>query len=205
MKRSAPVALHGMSNGLQRLFIAAYPPAPAIDDLATLVSRLALAQPHPDGVSLRPVPPDQWHVTLAFLGDVSGEQANAVTTAMTAAAGRVAAPRLRLGGGGFFDNGRAAAIWTGLTGDIDRLQALADELRSRLRAAGVPFDARPYQPHLTLGRPGSRLTAAELSSDLASLDAYQGPAWTLGALALMRSDYPVSNDYTRIFAAPLPA
>jgi RNA 2',3'-cyclic 3'-phosphodiesterase len=192
-----------MSNGMLRLFIAAYPPAAAIDDLAALVSGLALAQPHPGGVSLRPVPPDQWHVTLAFLGDVPVEQANVVTAAMTTAAGRAPAPTLRLGGGGFFANGRAAAIWTGLAGDLDGLQTLATELRAELTAAGVPFDARPYQPHLTLGRPGSRLTPDELRSDLARLDAYRGPSWTLDALALMRSEHPVSNDYTRIFAAPL--
>ncbi|GAB4049860.1 RNA 2',3'-cyclic phosphodiesterase [Catellatospora paridis] len=190
----------------QRLFIAVYPPAPAITDLSGLVSRLAFTRPHPEGLSLRPVPPEQWHVTVAFLGELDPAQLGATTAAMSGAAAETAhAPRLRLAGGGRFENGRAAAIWAGLHGDLDALHELADRLRTALTAARIPFDPRPYQPHLTLARPGDRLAADELRRIMDQLDAYAGPVWSAPALVLMRSDHPVSNHYTEVFRAPLPA
>ncbi|MBB5872738.1 2'-5' RNA ligase [Allocatelliglobosispora scoriae] len=194
-----------MPTEQRRLFIAAYPPPAAIGDLAALVAGLTLAQPHPDSLSRRPVPPDQWHVTLAFLGEVPVDRIDAVTGAMTAAAARSRppAPRLRLTGGGWFDNLRAAAIWIGVDGDLDALHALVAGLREELAAAELPVDERPYQPHLTLGRPGRRLSEAERRGDLDRLDDYAGPVWTLGELALMLGDYPDGNDYTRIFTAPM--
>ncbi|MEV4410837.1 RNA 2',3'-cyclic phosphodiesterase [Catellatospora sp. NPDC049609] len=189
----------------QRLFIAIYPPAAAIVDLAAVASQLPFSRPHADGLSLRPVPPEQWHVTVAFLGTLDDAQTAAAQAAMTtAAAGTARAPRLRLTGGGRFDNGRAAAAWTGLDGDLDGLHDLATRVRTALTGAGVPFDARPYQPHLTLARPGDRLDEQEWREVLDRLDAYAGPAWPAAALSLMRSDHPVSNHYTEIFAAPLP-
>jgi 2'-5' RNA ligase len=129
----------------QRLFVAVYPPAPAITDLAGLVSRLAFTRPHPEGLSLRPVPPEQWHVTVAFLGELDPAQLDATIAAMSAtAAATPHAPRLRLSGGGRFPNGRAAAIWAGLHGDLDELHELANRLRGALTEARVPFDPRPY-------------------------------------------------------------
>ncbi|GAA2378331.1 RNA 2',3'-cyclic phosphodiesterase [Catellatospora methionotrophica] len=194
-----------MPPSTQRLFIAVYPPAPAITDLAGLVSRLAFTRPHPGGLSLRPVPPEQWHVTVAFLGELDPTQLGAATVAMSeAVAAAPRAPRLRLSGGGRFDNGRAAAIWAGLQGDLDVLHDLAARLRAALTAARIPFDPRPYQPHLTLARPGDRLAPDELSEIMQRLGAYAGPVWPAPALVLMRSDHPVSNHYTEVFSAPLP-
>ncbi|GAA1381788.1 RNA 2',3'-cyclic phosphodiesterase [Catellatospora chokoriensis] len=189
----------------QRLFIAVYPPAPAVTDLAGLVSRLAFTRPHPEGLSLRPVPPEQWHVTVAFLGELDPAQLDTTIAAMNAVASATPrAPRLRLSGGGRFPNGRAAAIWAGLHGDLDDLHELANRLRGALTEARVPFDPRPYQPHLTLARPGDRLGADELREIMDQLDAYAGPVWPAPALMLMRSDHPVSNHYTEVFRAPLP-
>lgn len=189
----------------QRLFIAIYPPAAAVADLAAVAAQLPFSRPHAEGLSLRPVPPEQWHVTVAFLGILDDAQAAAAQAAMrAAAAGTVRAPRLRLTGGGRFDNGRAGAAWTGLDGDLDVLHDLATRLRDALAGVGVPFDARPYQPHLTLARPGDRLDADQWREVLERLDAYAGPAWPAPALSLMRSDHPVSNHYTEIFAAALP-
>ncbi|MDI1462758.1 RNA 2',3'-cyclic phosphodiesterase [Catellatospora sp. KI3] len=186
----------------QRLFIAVYPPPAAVADLAAVASQLAFSRPHPDGLSLRPVPPWQWHITLAFLGEITPAQAAAACTAMTEAAQRPA-PVLSLGGGGRFDNGRASAVWAGVHGDLAGLHELAERLRRGLDAAEVPYDPRPYQPHLTLARPGERLEPDELREVLDQLDAYAGPAWPAHRVVLMRSDHPVSHDYSEVFAAAL--
>lgn len=194
-----------MPSLTQRLFIAIYPPPAAVADLAAVVSQLPFTRPHPAGLSLRPVPPDQWHLTVAFLGELDADQTAAAIAAMTAAAaGTTTAPRLQLAGGGRFENGRAAAVWAGLRGDLDGLHGVADRLRAALSGGQVPFDARPYQPHLTLARPGDRLTPAERDEIMTSLGAYAGPVWPAPGLVLMRSDHPVSNHYTEVFTAPLP-
>jgi 2'-5' RNA ligase len=70
---------------------------------------------------------------------------------------------------------------------VGTLAALATTVRRELRSARLPFDRKPFKPHLTLARPGDRVTAADLSADLAALAAYEGPQWTVDAVRLVRS------------------
>jgi len=72
-------------------------------------------------------------------------------------------------------------------GDVGALAALAATVRRELRSARLPFDHKPFKPHLTLARPGDRITPAELAADLGALAAYEGPQWTVEAVRLVRS------------------
>jgi 2'-5' RNA ligase len=171
-----------------RLFVAVYPPAQARDDLLALVSGLAVAQPPQPGRSLRLAPPDEWHLTLAFLGEVPDEAAPAAGAAIDTAVRTVAAPEVRLAGGGRFGRGKFTVVWTGLRGDLTGLGDLANAIRRQLKAARLPFDPKPYRPHLTLARPADRLPAEALAADLAALRAYEGPTWAVGPVALVRSE-----------------
>jgi len=176
-----------------RLFVAVYPPADVVTHLSTLLSRLNLARPADGpGTSLRLAPPEQWHVTLAFLGDVPdgavSSAADAVELGVAEAA--QAGPEtldLRVAGAGRFGRGRFTIVWAGLHGDLDGLHALADSVRRQLRRARIPYDRKPLRPHLTLARPGDRLPGEALAADLAALDAYAGPPWSVGTVCLMRS------------------
>jgi len=184
-----------------RLFVAAYPDKEAIADLHRLVDTLAVAQPMPPGKSTRLQPPERWHLTLAFLGDVPDQAASKAASAMQAAwqAGSLdgsrrrpgpiadARPALALAGGGSFGRGRFTVLWVGLRGDLDGLAALATSVRRELKRAKLAFDAKPYRPHLTIARPGDRLTRDQLDADRALLDAYHGPQWTINELCLVRS------------------
>ncbi|HEX5812494.1 MAG TPA: 2'-5' RNA ligase family protein, partial [Pseudonocardia sp.] len=51
-----------------RAFVALVPAAAVLDELAAAVAPVRAA--HPD---LRWTPPAQWHLTLAFLGEVDGD------------------------------------------------------------------------------------------------------------------------------------
>src|ERR1700735_4289745 len=83
-----------------RLFVAVVPPPEVLTDLGAAVApRQAEPAAHRD---LRGTGPEDWHVTLAFLGDVPGPVATALGPALErAAAGHRPFPLALAGGGAF--------------------------------------------------------------------------------------------------------
>ena len=69
--------------------------------------------------------------------------------------------------------------------------------------ARFPRDNKQFRPHLTIARPGDRLTADELAGDLALLDGYQGPKWTVDRILLMRSHLGPHPTYDVMAEVPL--
>ena len=121
-----------------RLFVAAYPPGPACAHLAATVDTLAVGRAAAAGINARVAAPDNWHMTLTFLGEVPAARQPDVDGAPWIGRSRTGEPgghpsplRLRLGGGGRFGRGRFTVLWVGLHGDV---AALAD---ARLGAAGA--------------------------------------------------------------------
>ena len=191
-----------------RLFVAAYPPPAARDDLAALVRKLHVGQPRERGHSVRLASADHWHVTLAFIGDVPDSSLDKARQAVEQAvatwrADRTAAPTVRIAGGGTFGRGRFTTLWTDLRGEVDALADMGTNLRRELRKARFPRDNKQFRPHLTIARPGDRLTADELASDLALLDGYQGPKWTVERIQLMRSHLGPRPTYDVLADVPL--
>jgi RNA 2',3'-cyclic 3'-phosphodiesterase len=168
-----------------RLFVGAYPPPEAAAHLGELVSRLELGRPQPPGHSLRLAATERWHVTLAFLGEVPDDRVAVVSSALLS----VHPPdlALRIAGGGRFGRGRFTTVWAGLRGDVDELRNLARATRRQLKRSRLPFDTKPFRPHVTLARPGDRLPAEALARDLEALDGYEGPQWTVTDVRLVRS------------------
>ncbi|GIE98601.1 RNA 2',3'-cyclic phosphodiesterase [Paractinoplanes rishiriensis] len=180
-----------------RLFVAAYPPAEACDDLAARLAGLHVMRAGERGVNTRPARRETWHVTLAFLGDVPDEKApRAVTALERAAAGPP--PTLRLAGGGRFGRGRFTILWVGVDGDRDGLVRLSRSVRRELKRERLPFDDRPFKPHLTIARPGDRIDRAEVEADRADLAAYAGPEWPVSTVELIRSHLGPNPWYERV-------
>jgi 2'-5' RNA ligase len=175
-----------------RLFVAVQPPAAALDHLAGAVGRL-----HAIAARARATPVERWHVTVAFLGDVPVDRVDDAAAAVAGAAasvdGAAAGGPLELvvRGGGRFGRGRSSVLWAGIHGVTDTddaaFAALARGLRRALRRARLPYDDRPFRPHLTLAYPGDRLDAELLRDDVAALAGYAGPAWTADRVTLFRS------------------
>jgi RNA 2',3'-cyclic 3'-phosphodiesterase len=172
-----------------RLFVAVNPPEPALAHLAGAVAGLHLGRAASVGLNVRLTPRERWHLTVAFLGDVEPDRLPDAQDALgKAVAGwQEPAPRLRLAGGGRFGRGRFTILWAGTAGDVVSMTQLAGSVRRQLKRARVPFDHKPFRPHLTLARPGDRLSPTEVAADLAVLRAYQGPFWTVAELRLVRS------------------
>jgi 2'-5' RNA ligase len=126
-----------------------------------------------------------WHLTLAFLGEVAPERVTRAQAAVEAAASNGwPISGLQLAGGGTFGRGRFTVLWVGLQGDLRPLRTLAVR---ELRQAKLPYDAQRFHSHLTLARPGNRVTPETLAADRAALDQYEGPQWSARELVLVRS------------------
>jgi 2'-5' RNA ligase len=191
-----------------RLFVAAYPTAEAYDDLERRLADLHVALAASRGVNTRLARRETWHVTLAFLGEVAEARGPDVAVAIERAAGAWRAagsgpPQLRLAGGGRFGRGRFTLLWVGVDGDQEALVRLSRQMRRELKRDRLPYDDRPFKPHLTIARPGDRLDRAAVDADRAVLAGYRGPAWPVQAVELVRSHLGPKPWYEHLASWPL--
>ena len=136
------------------------------------------------------VAPTNLHLTLAFLGDVDETRVpDAIAAVERATEGR-GPIELRLGDPGAFPSlARPRVLWVGVEGDTPSLEALQTAVAREVEAARLPHDAKPFRPHLTLGRvkdardPALAATTAELE-----LAATAGPPFVVDEVVVMRSD-----------------
>jgi RNA 2',3'-cyclic 3'-phosphodiesterase len=165
-----------------RLFVAITPPPAVLGELETAVGPLRAAWP-----ALRWTSPDAWHLTLAFLGEVSEDRAAALPPRLERAAHRHPVLSLSFGPGGAFPAPhRARVLWAGIQGDGAALTALARSVGAGARRAGAapPDEGRRFQPHVTLARCRQPADVAALVESLAG---YAGTPWTAAEIHLIRS------------------
>jgi RNA 2',3'-cyclic 3'-phosphodiesterase len=171
-----------------RLFVAVYPPQEAVEELARLVAGLAVGAPAPPGRSLRLAAPEQWHITLVFLGEPPDRKLPRVKQAIGEAVCASQLGRIRLAGGGTFGRGKFTVLWSGIAGDVAGLTNLARAIGVSLDRARCQHDRKIFRPHLTLARPGDRISRESLDSDLELLTASTGRDWPVSQVSLMRSE-----------------
>jgi 2'-5' RNA ligase len=96
------------------------------------------------------VPPENYHLTLRFIGDIPGHIARDVDDALLAIRARGFDLALT-GMGTFAKGGISNALWVG----VERSQSL-DHLRNKIETAlqrcGLEPERRKFQPHVTLAR-----------------------------------------------------
>lgn len=163
---------------MRRLFAALDPPPDVVADLDRALRRKSAA--------LRWVPPDQWHVTLAFYGDVAAVDEEDLRERLARAAGRTTPISLQLNSGGCFPRrpDSARVLWAGVAGDLAELGRLADRCVAAGRRSGIEMERRRFQGHLTLAR---ARVPTDMSGRLGELWAYAGPAWVATTLRLVHS------------------
>ncbi|WP_433687842.1 2'-5' RNA ligase family protein [Micromonospora carbonacea] len=117
--------------------------------------------------------------------------------------GRTGSAVLRLGGGGSFGRGRFTVLWVDVRGDVEALRVLARLVRAGLRRGRLPYDEKPFTPHLTIARPGDRVDRADVAADREALHDYLGPPWPATELVLVRSHQGPKPTYDRVAAWPI--
>jgi 2'-5' RNA ligase len=125
----------------KRLFVAIDPPAEIREQLAGICCGL------PDA---RWIPLEQLHLTLCFIGEVSGSAFLDIREALEGI--QVAPLSLRLQGVGFFPpRGLPRVIWAGIE-KSEPLLTLQRKITTRLFQLGVEPENRKFSPHITLAR-----------------------------------------------------
>lgn len=159
------------------------------------------------GAAIRWVSPENIHLTLKFLGDISPAQVDALTQMLRAQADSVPAFDVEVGGlGSFPDVKRARVLWVGLHAPAE-LAALSRGIESACARLGYESEKRGFSPHLTIGRARQDASAADTQKIRRALEA--ATIDSLGAVRvdsvhLFKSDLKRSGAvYTKLFSAPL--
>jgi 2'-5' RNA ligase len=105
-------------------------------------------------VGVRWVDPQQFHATLAFLGDVDDTELNRVCRAVAEVVAGFGPFELSLEGLGTFPGPtRPRNFWVGLTGPgVEVLTELQKAVTDAVAAVGYPSQDDRFVPHVTLGR-----------------------------------------------------
>lgn len=167
-----------------RLFVAVALPPDVVAHLDAHLVRVRRRFPE-----LRWVPPERWHLTLTFLGDVDPARVGALDERLARAAGRTTQHRLHLEQGGRFGQ---RVLWTGVGGQRHLLRRLAERTSAAARRAGLDVEDRPYRPHLTVAR---AVRPVDLRPAVAQLADYTGPEWPVAAVELVRSTLGAAPRY----------
>ena len=135
---------------MHRLFVAIRPPVAIRALLHGLMEGVPGARWQDD---------DQLHLTLRFIGEVNGHQADDALASL----GTVRHPCFQIaldGVGSFGSRGRTNALWAGVR-PHDALAHLHRKIDQALVRAGLEPERRAYMPHITLARFGREAGAIE--------------------------------------------
>lgn len=166
-----------------RLFVALVLPPAVLGELDAAVAPLRAARP-----ALRWTGPLDWHLTLAFLGEVAEPVLAGLCVRLERAAGRHPAQELAIRGGGAFPRAaRATVLWAGVDADAAALAALAASVAAAARRAGAPppDEGRRYRPHITIARCREPGSLGDLSAGLAD---FRSASWVAAEIRLIRSN-----------------
>lgn len=129
-----------------------------------------------DGIRGKETPPDNMHLTLAFIGDY--DDPDYVKDVIDRI--EIRPFEIKLSGVGVFRD----LWWIGLENSVV-LFALTKRLRRALAEADIPFDRKKFSPHITIiRRAEGRLSDAPKES----LASCFGASMTVDHISLMRSD-----------------
>jgi len=129
-----------------RLFVALAIPTEVREKIAALIRELRGADTNPKWIN-----PDNLHVTLKFIGEVTPEKAveigDALATVQTQQSVVVEFREI-----GFFPDARRPSVaWVGIH-SAQVLSDLAGEVNRALVPLGISREEKPFVPHLTIAR-----------------------------------------------------
>lgn len=130
------------NNTTERLFLALWPN----DNVRQAISQIS--QPITSGINSKIIPPENWHITLAFLGNIDMP----TKQCMQQIAATMPDNRFSL----FLDQlgywPKPHILWLGASQTPDALLNLVTNITTDLPKCGYRPDTRPFQTHITLMR-----------------------------------------------------
>jgi 2'-5' RNA ligase len=156
-----------------RVFLAVSPPHEVRLALLDQISHLPIPG--------RLVPPDNWHITLRFLGEVDEVACERYTAAVDQSDLGSDFPMRIDHLGAFPKPSKATVVWAGIDRGQQRLFQLAEVADERAMDVGIVGEERPFRPHLTLSRVRPQVSVTDL------IDEELDVAWRVDGLVLFRT------------------
>lgn len=150
------------------------------------------------------VKPENFHLTLKFLGEVEERRIEEVERTCAEAASAARKFDLKLEGVGLLPHRRQPrVVYVAVGGQVGELSELHRAVEEKLGAVGFEKEARAFKPHITMGRVKSPQRARELVA-LCEAQQLAPREFAVGEIALMRSElHPTGARYTRLGQAAL--
>ena len=138
------------------------------------------------GADLRPVAPQNIHITTRFLGDISPVMVDKVWEAMKNV--KFTPFTIKLCGLGVFPSlNYPRVVWAGMTEGVEQLKSIFTQLEPQIRALGFAADAYGFSPHLTIARVKSGKNKDRLAEFVSKRADYEFGVIKADCLRLKRS------------------
>jgi len=163
----------------------------AIDLPQEIKSQLAKIQKHlaSSNADAKWVEPENIHLTLKFLGEITPEQQNQITAILKeigATYSTFPAQITSLGAFPKIDHPRI--IWVGIEQGDQEIKTIVQKLEEELEKIGIPQESREFASHITLARVRSGKNRMELVNGLNNLlGKLQVAEFKVGKITLFKS------------------
>jgi len=139
------------------------------------------------GADLKTVTPQNIHLTIRFLGDISSAMVDAIHEEMKQISFTPFTVELR-GLGAFPKLNYPRVVWAGIRKGADELEGVFGQLEPRLRGLGFKPDSKGFSPHLTIARVRTGRNKIQLVKLIQELADYEFGVVKAECLRLKKSD-----------------
>jgi 2'-5' RNA ligase len=149
---------------------------------------------------IRWVRPENVHLTLKFLGEISLSTIDGITEVIKNTVRERSPLILFTKGLGVFPGiKKPRVLWIGISGDINALSEIQVNLETNLGKKGFPKENRPFKSHLTLGRVKGNIHPEDLFDTLRSFSDFSSEPFEAKELVLYKSELkPSGAFYTKL-------
>jgi len=138
------------------------------------------------GADLKIVEPENIHITLKFLGDISIDAVDMIHEEMKQVAFTPFDVKIK-GLGAFPNLRRIMVVWAGIEEGLMQLKNVSGQLESNLRRWGFKSEARGFSPHLTIARVRSGRNINDLARIIQQFENHEFGTMRARCLRLKRS------------------
>jgi 2'-5' RNA ligase len=139
------------------------------------------------GADLKLVEPQNIHMTIRFLSDITPDMVEKVFEEMKKV--QFAPFDARINGLGAFPDLRyPRVVWAGITEGVDQMKNVFSQLEPRLQRLGFTPDPKGFNPHLTIARVKSGKNKAQLAEFITKNATYDFGTVNAKCLRLKKSD-----------------
>jgi 2'-5' RNA ligase len=192
------------ATGRFRLFVAITVPDAVREEVLRVQGQLQPLVPH--GV-VRWTKPEQFHLTLRFLGDVPAAHIGSLQESIRAACTRTTPLHLYAQNVGFFPNAHSPrVIWVGIHDRENRLVTFQKQIEGAVRSYTAERGGEQFAGHITLGRfkQYNHLAIRELVDRADAIKSRLFGEWTARNIEIIRSELqPAGSRYASLAACAL--